>query len=177
MSHLIKFLHDFLPKKKILTYLEIGTREGDSLKAVIEHNPSLKEIIVSDIWGSNYGGSGRGNHIHISELLKSMNFLGSVVFLDGDSKQTIPSIKDKYSSFFDLILVDGDHSYEGGMIDLENVFNLCKPNGIILFDDISHPAHLYLDKCFDDFVNKYSKDIKETNKSYDGYGVGVIVKS
>jgi hypothetical protein len=176
MSHLIKFLHEFLPNKNITSYLEIGTREGDSLKAVLSHNP-IKNIVISDIWGGNYGGSSRGNHDHISDMLKSLNYNNDVKFLDGDSKKTIPTLSNEYNNFFDLILVDGDHSYEGGMEDLENIFPLCKSGGIILFDDINHPAHPYLDKCFDDFTNKHKDLISDIAKSYDGYGVGTIVKA
>jgi predicted O-methyltransferase YrrM len=137
----------------------------------------MKDLILADIWGSDYGGSGRGNHNHISDMLQSIHYSGNIEFLDGDSKQTIPTLVDRYNGFFDLILVDGDHSYEGGMIDLENVFPLCKSSGIILFDDINHAAHLYLDKCFDEFTNKYSNQITNISKSYDGHGVGTIVKA
>lgn len=177
MSHLNNFLHNFLPNKNMTSYLEIGTREGDSLKVVLSHSPNMKDLIVADIWGSDYGGSGRGNHNHISDILQSLNYNGNIQFLDGDSKQTIPTLTDRYNGFFDLILVDGDHSYEGGMVDLENVFPLCKSGGIILFDDINHAGHPYLDKCFDEFTSKYNSQITHISKSYDGHGVGTIVKA
>lgn len=176
MSHLNKFLHNFLPNKNITSYLEIGTREGDSLKTVLSHSPSIKNLILADTWGNQSGGSGRGNHNHILDMLQSLNYNENIQFLDGDSKQTIPTLTDRYNGFFDLILVDGDHLYEGAMADLENVFPLCKSSGIILFDDINHPAHLYLDKCFDEFTNKHNMQIASTSKSYDGFGVGTIVK-
>jgi predicted O-methyltransferase YrrM len=74
---------------------------------------------------------------------------------------------------FDLVLVDGDHSFEGGMADLVNVWPLVKPGGAVVFHDITHPAHLDLQRCFDEFVaskNAPHEIIAEP------YGVGVAWK-
>lgn len=173
-------LHNLLEKivkeNKISTYLEIGTREGCSLRKVIESNPNLTEIVVSDLWGTTYGGSGRRSHGHILKLLSELSFSGKTTFLDGDSKQTIPTLGSEYNNYFDLVLVDGDHSYDGGMADLQNVWNLCKSGGILLFDDITHPAHLYLDECFDVFVNNKKEQISNIEKIRYGNGVGIIYK-
>jgi hypothetical protein len=170
------YLEYHIKNYKVIKYLEIGTREGDSLKRVIVNNPYLIDIVVSDMWGDHYGGTSRGSHSHISDLLSEINYNNSITFLDGDSKKTIPTLLDKYINSFDLILVDGDHSYHGGMTDLINVFPLCKSNGFILFHDIYHVKHKYLDKCFDEFTNKYQDQIQNIIKMTEPWGTGIIVK-
>jgi predicted O-methyltransferase YrrM len=74
---------------------------------------------------------------------------------------------------FDLVLVDGDHSYEGGMADLVNVWPLVKPGGCVVFHDITHPAHPDLMQCFDEFVAKHKAPHEIIT---DGYGLGVAWK-
>ena len=171
-----EYLH-FLTKTHIVkTYLEIGTREGDSLKNVVTDNSNLMDIIVSDMWGGMYGGTGRNSHNHISMLLFDLDYHNSIMFLDGDSTKTIPTLYDKYLNYFDLVLVDGDHSYKGAMIDLVNVFPLCKSGGHIVFHDIYHVAHKYLDQCFDEFVQNNKNEIIGTSKTSEDCGIGTIIK-
>lgn len=173
--HLHNFLSEYSREKQIQTYLEIGTREGDSLSKVINGSSKLSDIFVSDTWLTYYGGSGRRNHDHIENLIKNLNYKGNITYLDGDSKKTIPTLHDKYKGYFDLILVDGDHSAEGGMADLENVIHLSKTNGgCILFHDITHHAHSYLEQVFDDFVKKYSDKIVKSEKMTDNLGTGIV---
>lgn len=154
-------------------YLEIGTRDGDSLRVVLENTSELQSVWVADLWGTDYGGSGRGNHNHIDQLLDDFNFDGRRAFLDGNSRETIPALMPEKADAFDLVLVDGDHSFEGGMADLVNVWPLVKPGGAVVFHDITHPAHLDLRRCFDEFVaskNAPHEIIAEP------YGVGVAWK-
>ena len=173
-ASLYRYLAEHCQRNKVARYLEIGTREGDSLRVVLESAPPyLCEVWVADLWGSDYGGSGRGSHAHIDELLDDFNFDGRRVFLDGDSRNTIPALMPEKAEAFDLVLVDGDHSYEGGMADLENTWPLVKPGGCVVFHDITHPAHTDLRQCFDAFVAKHRLQSKTIT---DDYGLGVAWK-
>ena len=175
-TDLHSYLQLFIKAHTVKTYLEIGTREGDSLKNVVKDNPDLVDVVLSDMWGSDYGGTGRNSHNHISMLLFDLDYNNSIMYLDGDSTKTIPTLVDKYLNYFDLVLVDGDHSYQGAMTDLINVFPLCKSGGHILFHDICHPAHKYLDQCFDEFVNNHNDEIMMSSKLIDELGTGIIIK-
>ena len=155
---------------KPMSYLEIGVREGDSLKAVLFGHSLIGEIYLCDSWGPQYGGTGRGNHKHIEEFLKRMKYDGIVKFLDGDSKYMIPTLY----KLFDLILVDGDHSMAGAKIDLINCWKLLKDDGYLVFDDIAHKSHLYLHACVMDFVMKHNAKI--FYKNLDDNGVIVLRK-
>lgn len=65
----------------------------------------------------------------------SKNFSDRFYFLKADSKKL------DFSNFaeFDLIFIDGDHSYEGMLSDTKKSLSI-KPK-YILFDDYEHPAH------------------------------------
>lgn len=152
-ASLYAYLRDHCRTHRVRHYLEIGTREGDSLRAVLEESSGdLESVWVADLWGTDYGGSGRGSHQHIDQLLDDFRFDGRRVFLDGNSRDTIPPLMPEKAEAFDLVLVDGDHSYEGAMADLVNTWPLVKPGGAVVFHDITHPAHPDLRRCFDEFV-------------------------
>tara|TARA_Y100000593_G_scaffold2656_1_gene5367 strand:- start:1062 stop:1550 length:489 start_codon:yes stop_codon:yes gene_type:complete len=140
----------------------------------LSNSDSLKEIHIVDTWESEYGGSGRGSHDHIDELLTEMNYSGAVVFHDGSSHDILPSLE--LENHFDAIYVDGDHSYEGGLNDLNNVLPLVKPGGVILFDDIAHPSHLDLEDAFDKFVESNENVLENSEKNKSGLGCGIVWK-
>jgi hypothetical protein len=171
---LYRFLADHCSTHAVRRYLEIGTRDGDSLRVVLENaGQQLEGVWVADQWGTAYGGSGRGSHAHIEQLLDDFNFAGRRIFLDGNSRDTIPALMPEQAEAFDLVLVDGDHSYEGGLADLENVWPLVRPGGCVAFHDILHPAHPDLMACFDAFVDKHRAPHEMI---LEPYGVGVAWK-
>lgn len=152
------------------SYLEIGTREGDSLRAVLDNSPTLSRVVCADTWGGKYGGTERGSHSHIDEIVSQYDNVDSFRCLDGDSKFTIPQISDER---FDLILVDGDHSVDGARADLINVSSLVSPGGFVLLHDICHPAHLYLGELFNLWADESPDSIASSFSSFEGYGFGV----
>ena len=153
-------------------YLEIGTREGDSLRVVVEHAYTLERVVCADTWGGEWGGTGRGGHAHVEAMLSAMLYVGEVRFLDGDSHQTILTLDEQ----FDLILVDGDHSEEGGAADLRNVWPLCAPGGCIVFHDVCHPAHRYLSGVWDRFVATHVDEIRVEGQILEGHGLGYCIR-
>lgn len=160
-------IHEYLEiPSGVSSYLEIGCREGDSLRRVVKANPELKAIVVCDTWGGVFGGTGRGSHHHIERLLEELGYKGEVLFLDGDSKSLVPTL----SRQFDLILVDGDHSDEGAEADLRNVLPLLSAGGRILFHDICHPAHPGLRVVFDRFASSACGSV-EIYEDAEGFGV------
>jgi hypothetical protein len=156
-ASLYSFLQSHCLSHDVRHYLEIGTREGDSLRVVFENSSeTLESIWCADLWGTGYGGSGRGSHWHVEKMLDLLGYEGRRVFLNGNSRDTIPALMPEKAEAFDLILVDGDHSYEGGMADLENTWPLVKQGCCVVFHDIAHPAHPDLLACFDAFCIKHS---------------------
>ena len=125
------------------SYLEVGVNEGTSLEVVISECPTIKSLTLVDLWGLEYGGTGRGSNAHIAELLNRLNYTGETRFMDGNSHEKLPQLI-KEGAQFDLVTIDGDHSYEGGERDLIDGWQLVKSGGWIVFDDITHEQHGYL---------------------------------
>ncbi len=158
-----------LPK----SYLEVGVREGDSLRAVLDIcHP--ERLVLCDTWGSAYGGTGRGNANHIRKLLKEVGYKGKLMIFNESSHVALPKISCKR---FDLINIDGDHSYNGALTDLRNAWKLLKPGGILVFDDIIHPDHKYLEDCINNFINETPDAlVLKFNNTHDN-GVVALTKS
>ena len=138
-------------------YLEIGVRNGDSLRCVLMAAPMIDHLTLCDNWGVEAGGSGHGTHDHITQLLRDLNYAGTVEFLDGSSHDLLPPLA-TYPAYcaYDLILVDGDHTESGARRDLLDTWPLLRPEGVLVFDDIHHPGHPEL-------LGVYRAFLRETN--------------
>jgi len=74
-----------------------------------------------------------------------------------------------------MITVDGDHSEAGALDDLKNVIPHLSVGGILVFDDIAHPAHPYL-------INVWKKTMAQfpflTSFEFTelGYGVAFAIR-
>jgi len=120
-------------------YLEVGTREGGSLSAVLEHSRPQPELVVCcDTWGKALGGTGRGSHAHIEKLMDDFGFEGERRFLDGKSQELVPKLRLRN---FDVVLVDGDHREGPARQDVDNCWPLVRPGGVLVLDD-TNAAHI-----------------------------------
>lgn len=100
----------------VRSYLEIGVQEGESLRTVVQANAAtLTRVVACDTWGPQHGGTNRQSHAHIAAILAPYPQL-DVCYLDGPSGVLLPTLGDER---FELVLVDGDHSYEGALSDLK----------------------------------------------------------
>lgn len=171
-----KSLHDYLRHAAeaftVRSYLEIGCREGDSLREVVAHSKVLTRVVVCDEWGACYGGTGRGGHDHIDGLLNRLGYTGERLFLDGNSRQLVPTLQEQ----FDLVLVDGDHSCEGAVADLTNCWKLVHPGGQLVFHDIAHIAHKELRELFGNFMD-VQDDCGHRQENLEGHGLAVAWKT
>jgi hypothetical protein len=165
-------LHEWLAASAkssvIQRYMEIGVRDGDSLRRVVSNSATLGVVYLFDTWGGEYGGTGRGDHSHIDVLLDGLGYEGRRVYRDGDSKKTVPGLT--FHDWADLILVDGDHSAEGAAADLANCWPFLVKGGRLVFHDTDHPAHRDLLGVFMEFVSKRGCRW-ELNEGGHGFGV------
>ncbi len=147
--------------RTVTSYLEIGVQEGKSLKVVVENAPHLKRIVLCDTWGRKSGGTGRGSHCHIEALLGNLCYKGSVKFLDGDSAKLVPELDE----LFDLVHVDGDHSFESCLTDLKNGWVQCTQT-LVVHDASFAGVH----KALFEFGKEYAAEIAGVSVAFGGHG-------
>jgi predicted O-methyltransferase YrrM len=90
----------------------------------------------------------------------------------GDSKEVLKKLKD---FDYDIVMIDGDHGYEGFKADFIEAVRLVKSYGMIIVDDVWHPKN---------FQNDYGilKALSELCMHFDfeitiypfGHGIAVI---
>jgi hypothetical protein len=155
-----------LTYKNIRKYLEIGTREGGSLYHVLTYGPFVSDCVIADNWSNESGGTGRGNHRHIAELLKEIEYSGRIKFLDGDSSKTIPLLEE-YD--FELSLVDGNHSLPALISDMNNVWERLSCGGVMVVDDLDHTSHPGIRASVTEFlIQNPDAEIFHVNNEYPG---------
>lgn len=156
-------------------YLEIGVRRGRSVCAVASKTKDCN-LYMFDQWKANYAGMNNPGQELVEQELDKIGHIGKRIFISGNSHETIKQfLKENPDIAFDLITVDGDHSYNGAAEDLCDVLPTLKIGGAVVFDDISHPKHEYLSDVWKTLVendNRFSSwrftDI--------GYGVGFALR-
>ena len=108
------------------TILEIGVRYGYSLGSMIIGSDNVKKVVGIDC--DDYV----SNSLNVAEenIKKHVTKNLDYIFLNIDS-HTINKFDEKY----DLIHVDGDHTYDGKIKDLNLLKNSCK---VAIIDDYIH---------------------------------------
>jgi len=139
-----------------LDVLEVGSwcgASGLALGEAIAQHMSGGTITCVDPWQpyTDLGGDPDNLHLMMNELLETrdifdvfranMKFLPASVALNvrrGDSKVILPTLAPES---YDLIYIDGDHSYEAVRADLANAAPLLRDGGILCGDDLEAQLH------------------------------------
>lgn len=93
--------------------------------------------------------------------------LRRVTFHNGDSGVLLGQLQDRYRQYFDIYLVDANHSYDAALADLENGLPMVAPGGLIVVHDVDrsrrmseatpqHPTPVY--DAFMDFAARHHAD-------------------
>jgi predicted O-methyltransferase YrrM len=157
------------------TYLEIGVRRGRSMALVAATAPDCA-ITGVDMWIGDYAGMPNPGPDHVRAELAKVGHRGTVELIDGNSHAVLPALfRERPTLSFDLIAVDGDHSPKGAMRDLEDVLPRLNIGGVLVFDDIRHPAHPEL---YDVWNSVVAARRRYVTWGFDdvGYGVALAVR-
>lgn len=164
---MIKYYCNKLSNPKIL---EIGIFKGEFFNFIF-NNCNIGSIDGVDLFeGINNSGDVDGNNDiqydvgkSYLELTKKYKDIHNVSFHKSDSSTYLKSIDD---NFYDLIYIDGDHSYHGVKLDLNNAFNKIKNGGYIMGHDyemnMDRAKHYYnfgVKKAVDEFCSVYNQQI------------------
>lgn len=121
---IVKILNDASPK----TIMEIGFNAGHSAELFLENSNAY--VHSFDL----------GDHFH--QYLKygkqyiNKNYPDRHTLILGDSTIRVPIFAQNNDIKFDIIFIDGGHSYEVAYADLMNCRKLANKNTIIIMDDI-----------------------------------------
>ncbi|MGI8960842.1 MAG: class I SAM-dependent methyltransferase [Bryobacteraceae bacterium] len=156
-------------------YLEIGVRRGRSMAMVASQSPKCA-IVGFDMWIKDYAGMDNPGELLVRSELKKVGHQGSVEFIDGDSRLTVPRFfQSSPDRSFDLITVDGDHSTEGARCDLLNVIPRIRIGGVLVFDDISNQSFPQLAGVWQDLVGANPRFAAHSFNEV-GFGVGFAIR-
>lgn len=115
------------------SYLEIGTFDGVALSIYAERMPD-KKFHAIDLFQAAYctGGGNRGYFYYNCHKYENIHLW------EGASQEILP----KLNQTFDVIFVDGDHSYKAIKEDLFNSWYKLNPGGLLAVHDIDLPSTL-----------------------------------
>lgn len=142
------------------TVLEIGFNNGASALMFLSINPSLEY-----------------HSIDIEKNEKSINYLHDrfegFLFTKINSQHIHPLKSYFLNKEYDMVFVDGDHSREGVISDIE--VSLKFNPEYILFDDVKHLSHLYIyDIITVDYKDKLEiVKLYEFNELWQGYSMAL----
>lgn len=123
-------MNEFLASHpNIKNIAEIGLNAGHSAANFFHQCKQLEKFVSFDIQS-------------IPEVVEyfSTKYKDRFLFIEGDSAVTVPEYADKCPDMkFDLIFIDGGHSYENCYHDILNMKLLAHPGTYLWIDDYSHP--------------------------------------
>ncbi|MBU1863542.1 MAG: methyltransferase domain-containing protein [Candidatus Omnitrophica bacterium] len=164
--------HTFQPE----AYLEIGMRTGGSLVQVVHHS-NVKQVIAVDLWEGSYANLPNSLEYaqrQVAHYKTKTDKKFNIEFMQGNSHVILKHLIQQKNTF-DLITVDGDHSENGALEDLEDAVQLLSERGIIIFDDIMHPSHSYLLRVANRFKERHT-DFNALMNRTDDNGCAIFLK-
>ena len=122
-------------KSNVHEILEIGTFNGETAKILSRLFPNsfitTIDLPRSELSNSQIYGYATKNDILVSKRQENLKLATNVNFKEMNSLELI-----HHESKYDLIWIDGDHSYPTAAIDISNAVRLLTKNGIALCDDV-----------------------------------------
>ena len=115
-----EFIADVTSGITVTSILEIGRAVGHSFGFFRYLYPNA-HVVSIDI-----------NHVEVADEVAAL-FDDNFLFVDGDS-----SSLENMKKVFDVVLIDGDHSYKGCKKDWDNIQMHIRPGSVVLFDDLGH---------------------------------------
>lgn len=154
----------YLKKQSPLSILEIGIRQGDSIK-IWDESPLFNKVVGVDI-------------DPIEKDVVRFDFTDKVVLeqgMDGYDPKIAKYISEKHSKF-DIILDDGDHMWESQVKFFELYYDLLAPGGVIMCEDITQIYLSQLQQFCQQYEDFYVFDLRAKSNIHGNEIVAIIKK-
>lgn len=159
LGELMRFV-DLAQSLKVRKYLEIGSRFGDSLYAVMANLPVPSIGIAVDL-------EARPELYATRDELRKMGH--DCIVLSGSSRNHLNQQMIGSAAPFDLILIDGDHTYDAVAAD----WRIYMPHGkTVVFHDIVNPENPSVGQLWTEIKARY--ETKEIISSNSQMGFGIV---
>jgi hypothetical protein len=176
---LIENRNDLLKKfNKNLKIAEIGVFKGEFSKIIFEELQPNELHLIDIFMGTECSGDKDGNNVIFTDLSKEYDLIvehfkttNNVYIHKGNSQSVLNNFEDEY---FDMIYIDGDHSYNGVKNDLNLSYNKIKSGGYICGHDYTTIMFEGVVRAVNEFCEEKKLKIKYLTK--DGCPSFCIVK-
>lgn len=135
--------------------LEIGSFEGASAVWLMDHRPEL-QLTCMDIFGPAFDDvTGEYEHRFERNVAEYGKRITKVKGKSNELLASKPWQQPTKRGTYDLIYIDGDHSYEGAKADAELAYPLLKKGGVMIFDDYNNDQ-FGVRRAVDEFLESVS---------------------
>lgn len=135
-DEIMGLIHD-IKSTKCQSYLEIGSRDGDTFYDIVTKcMPKDAVCVAIDLPGGKWGNESSESKLrNCIETLRSKGWQNVyAIFGDSTDSDTIKQVK-QLSPIYDAMLIDGDHEYDGVNNDWLNYSPIA--NKLVAFHDIA----------------------------------------
>jgi predicted O-methyltransferase YrrM len=176
-SEFLAFLSQ-VAEEKAQRVLEIGTGKGGSLFFFARVADDDATLVSVDLPGGNFGGGYPPEYASLFRSFRHANQQIQLISGDSHSHVTVDEVRRVLDGPADVLLIDGDHSYEGVRADFDFYRPLVREGGLIAFHDIvPGPEHAVggVPRFWGEIKPSHG-DINEIVESWEqgGYGIGVV---
>lgn len=120
------FLRTIVNNKLINNVMEIGFNAGHSAELFLSSNKNIN-LVSFDI--------GHHSYVKLGKQFIDITYPDRHTLIIGNSLDTVPEYFKKENKKFDLIFIDGGHSYPVAIGDILNCKNLAHDKTIVIMDD------------------------------------------
>ena len=120
------FLKNIVQDKSIKNVMEIGFNGGHSAEIFLSSNPNI-QLTSFDIWQHSY--------VSVGKEYIDNTFPNRHTLILGNSIETVPKYIKNNNVKFDIIYIDGGHTYDIAKGDLLNCKQLAHSKTIVIMDD------------------------------------------
>jgi predicted O-methyltransferase YrrM len=142
----------FLKTINLKSYLNVGIGNGGSFMVESYIQSNCKRCVAVD--NTSYGKFTNINNINARLTWLKENTDKSIEFFNMNSSDFFKSNTEK----FDIIFIDGDHTYNGVKQDYENALNFINNGGYIIFHDIGSAQCEGVVRIWNEIKNENSKE-------------------